>query len=152
MDHDIDLAFNLVYDAAWAIQEQQYGISTVHLHHQGDDVELVIAHRYSRAGGHVLTVLARCEWGARAALEVTADDLDSVPRVRIVRMRVGDLMFHAVPGAEWTWRAHGEHTYVLSTAAGESQWTLTVDDEVMVGFDNPNAAAARVLDGELALV
>lgn len=152
MDHDIDLAFNLIDDAAWAIQQQQYGISTAHDHSLGDRVELITAHRYNRAGGHVLTVLARSEWGARAALEVTAPDLDSAPRVRIVRMRVGDLMFHAVPGVEWTWRARGEHTYVLSTAAGESQWTLTVDDGAPVGFDNPEAAAARVLDGELALV
>jgi hypothetical protein len=55
-------------------------------------------HYYTRDTGHHLELLASDDHGQWAAIEATAPDLDTAPRTRIVKVRAGDLTFHAVPG------------------------------------------------------
>lgn len=146
MDHDFDLAFNLLDEAIGRLQEQQYGITRI-AHHNHGDAALISTHRYTRRDGHQLTLLAQADYGLRAAVEATAADLETEPHVRITKVRVGDLMFHAVPGTAWTYRARGERTYTLTAGlVGEPAWTLTVSGAATTTYHELDAAIGAVLD------
>jgi hypothetical protein len=127
MDHAFELAFNLVDKAAGRIQEQQYGVTRIQVHNHGD-IALTTVHGYTRESGHRLVLFARDDHGQLAALEASAPDLDSAPRTRILKVRAGDLSFHAVPGT-WSFRATAAgHTYTLTAGVGdEPMWTTTID-------------------------
>ena len=85
-----------------------------------------------------------------AAVEATAPDLDTDPVTRIVKVRAGDLTFHAIPGT-WSFRARGDHhTYTLTAGIGdEPMWTVAVDDAAPVSYDDLDDAVSTVLAAEL---
>ena len=128
MDHEFELAFNLLDEAAERIQHQQYGIRRILFHNHGN-VTLTSVHDYSRDGGHQLVLFASDEHGQMVAVEATAPDLDTAPTTRILKVRAGELTFHAVPGHAWSYRAtHAGHSYILTAGIGdEPMWTVTVD-------------------------
>jgi hypothetical protein len=127
MDHEFDLAFELLDDAIERLQQQQYGITAVEQHNHGEDLLLTSGHTYSGGAGHKLTLLATYKDSGQtaAAVEVTAPDLDTEPDARIVKVQAGDLMFHAIPGT-WSFRATGRRTYIITAGvADQPMWTLS---------------------------
>jgi hypothetical protein len=150
MDHDFELAFNLLDEAAGRIGDQQYGITRILFHNHGP-ILLTTVHDYTRATGHRLVLLATDDHGQMAAVEATAPDLDSAPQTRILKVRAGDLTFHAVAGT-WSYRAtSGRHTYILTAATGDApMWTVSVDQDGPVAYEDLDDAVAAVLDDALA--
>ena len=102
MDHEFELAFNLLDEAAGRIGHQQDGTtrscSTTTAKSCSPRARLHPRHRTPprpARQGRPRTM---------AAIEATAPDLDTAPRTRILKVRADDLTFHAVPGT-WTYRA-----------------------------------------------
>ncbi|ORA14860.1 hypothetical protein [Mycobacterium arosiense] len=127
MDHEFDLAFELLDNAVDRLQLQQYGITTIEHQNHGEDLLLTSRHTYSSGAGHKLTLLATYKDSGQtaAAVEVTSADLDTDPQPRIVKVQAGDLMFHAIPGT-WSFRATGHRTYIITAGVGDEPiWTLT---------------------------
>jgi hypothetical protein len=125
MDHEFDLAFEVLDTAADRLQMQQYRHTTIEFHNHGDDLTLTTVHTYTRSSGHRLTLLAHyTDTGAlAAAVEATAVDLEAEPDLRIIKV-AADLMFHTIPGS-WSFRAKGHHTYTITAGVGdEPMWTL----------------------------
>lgn len=145
MNHEFELAFNLLDEAAWRIQQQQYGITPILFHNHGD-ILLTTVHNYTRDTGHHLVLLANDDHGQMAAVEATAADLDDDPVTRIIKVRAGDLTFHAVPGT-WSHRAAADgHTYTLTAGVGdEPMWTAAIDRAAPVTYDHLDAAVAAAL-------
>ena len=126
MDHEFDLAFELLDTAADLLQQQQYGHTTIAYHNHGDDLTLTTVHTYTRSSGHRLTLLAHyTDTGElAAAVEATAPDLETEPQLRITKIFAADLTFHAVPST-WSFRAKGHYTYTITAGVGdEPMWTL----------------------------
>lgn len=146
MDHEFELAFNLLDEAAGRIQEQQYGITRILFHNHGP-ILLTTVHDYTPDHGHRLVLLANDDHGQMAAVEATAPDLDTTPATRILKVRAGDLTFHAVPGT-WSYRATGAgHTYTLTAAVGvEPMWTLAIDQAAVIAYDDLDDALADALN------
>jgi hypothetical protein len=128
MDHEFELAFNLLDEAAGRIQQQQYGITRILFHNHGD-ILLITVHDYTRDTGHHLVLLAADDHGQMAAIEATAPDLDADPHTRILKVRAGELIFHGRPDHIWSYRAaHAGHTYTLTARiGGQPMWTTTID-------------------------
>lgn len=125
MDHEFDLAFALLDEAAERIGHQQYGITRIPFHAYGP-ILLTTVHNYTRETGHHLVLLAADDHGQMVAIEATAPDLDTDPVTRIVHVRAGEHTFHAVD--TWSFRTTVEgHTYTLTAQPGTDTWTLTVD-------------------------
>ncbi|OBG79296.1 MULTISPECIES: hypothetical protein [unclassified Mycobacterium] len=151
MDHEFALAFNLIDEAAARIQHQQYGITRILLHNHGD-IALTAVHHYTRDGGHRLVLIATDDHGQLAAVEATTPDLNTEPHTRILKVRAGDLTFHAVPGHDWSYRAaHAGHTYILTAGIGdEPMWTVAIDTNPPASCEDldtalTDIAAAHVL-------
>ena len=98
MDHEFELAFNLVDEAAGRIQHQQYGITRILFHNHGD-IGLTSVHDYTREGGHRLVLFATDAHGQMAAVEATAPDLNTEPHTRILKVRAGDSPSTPCPAA-----------------------------------------------------
>ncbi|MGK2868542.1 MAG: hypothetical protein ACSLFA_18250 [Mycobacterium sp.] len=127
MDHAFDLAFALLDEAAERIEHQQYGITRIVFHKHGP-IQLTTVHNYTPDNGHHLVLLAADEHGQLVAIEATAPDLDTTPTARILKVRAGDLTFHATADT-WTYRATGAHTYQLTAGIGEEpMWSLAIDN------------------------
>lgn len=139
MDHEFDLAFELLDTAVERLQQQQYGDTTIEHHNHGDDLILTSRHTYSSRTGHKLTLLATYKDQPRitaAAVEATAPDLETDPEIRIVKLLAADLTFHAIPGT-WSFRAAGHHRYTITAGTGDQPlWTLSTDNGHTVGTDN----------------
>ena len=146
MDHEFELAFNLLDEAAGRIQEQQYGITRILFHNHGQ-ILLTTVHDYTPEDGHRLVLLANDDHGQMAAVEATAPDLDTTPATRILKVRAGDITFHAVPDT-WSYRATASgHTYTLTAGIGaEPMWTLAIDQAAPVAYDDLDDAIADALD------
>jgi hypothetical protein len=146
MDHEFDLAFTLLDEAADRIGHQQYGTTRILFHDYGP-ILLTTTHRYSRDEGHHLVLLAGDDYGLLAAVEATAPDLDTEPATRIVKIRAGEFNFHAVPGT-WSYRTCTDaHTYTLTAGVGdEPMWTLAIDDQAAVAYDALDDAVGVVTD------
>ncbi len=148
MEHNFDLAFNLLDEAAERIGHQQYGITVIDSHNHGP-IRLTTEHHYTRGHGHRLVLLAADDYGLLAAIEATATDLDDEPQCRIVKVRADDTTFHAVPGASpYTFRATDRgHTYTIAAHIGDApSWTLRVDNLRPMGYDDLDEALADALD------
>lgn len=145
MDHEFDLAFNLIDEAAGRIQHQQYGITRILAHNHGD-IELTTVHDYTRDAGHRLVLIARDAHGQMTAVEATAADLNTEPHARILKVRAGDLTFHAVPGTDWSYRAtHAGHTYTLTAGIGDQpMWTAALDANPPIAHQDLNTALAHI--------
>ena len=146
MDHEFDLAFNLLDEAAGRIQQQQYGITPILFHNHGD-ILLTTVHDYTRDTGHHLVLLAADDHGQMAAIEATAPDLETDPVTRILKVRADDLTFHAVAGEPWSYRAaaHG-HTYTLTAGVGDQpMWTTTIDHAEPTIHDTLDGAINNLL-------
>ena len=150
MDHEFELAFNLLDEAAGRIQEQQYGITRIPFHNHGD-IALTTVHDYTPQTGHHLVLLAVDDHGQMVAIEATAPDLNAAPDTRILKVRAGEMTFHATPGT-WTYRAaHRGHTYTLAAGIGvQPTWTVTVDDRTPKHYDDLDDALSTVLDHHAA--
>jgi hypothetical protein len=150
VDHEFELAFNLLDEAAERIQHQQYGITRVLFHNQGL-VDLTTVHNYSRHAGHRLVLFAFDDYGQMAAVEATAPDLNTTPRMRILKVRAGERTFHAVPGQDWCYSTtHAGHTYTLTAGIGEQpMWTVTVDADPPAAHENLQAAIDHIADAGL---
>lgn len=146
MDHAFELAFNLLDEAAGRIQEQQYGITRILFHNHGD-IALTTVHEYTRADGHNLVLIAADDHGPLATIDAYAPDLETDPDPRIVKVRAGELTFHEVPQAGWTYRAAADgHTYTLTAGIGdEPMWTTTIDDTAPVTHDDLEDAVTTLL-------
>ena len=147
MDHNFELAFNLLDEAAGRIQTQQYGISRILFHNHGDML-LTTVHDYTPEAGHRLVLLANDDHGLMAAVEATAADLNTNPITRILKVRAGDnLTFHNQPGT-WSYRATvAGHTYVLTAGVGdEPMWTVTIDHSPAEAHDDLDDAMNTVLE------
>lgn len=143
MDHEFELAFALLDEAAERIGHQQYGITRILFHNYGP-ILLTTVHNYDRETGHHLVLLAADDHGQMVAIEATAPDLDTDPVTRIVHVRAGDLTFHAVD--TWTFRARAEHTCTLTAEIGaEPAWTVQVDDAATTAYHHIDDAVADVL-------
>lgn len=103
MDHEFELAFNLLDEAAGRIQQQQYGITCILFHNHGD-ITLTTMHTYTHEAGHRLILIAADDHGQMATIEATAPDLLTDPVTRILTVRTGDLTFHTSTQA-WTYPA-----------------------------------------------
>jgi hypothetical protein len=150
MDHAFELAFNLCDEAAGRIQDQQYGTTRILCPNHGD-VLLTTVHHYTLATKHHLILLAHDDHGLLAAVEATANHLESKPSARIVKVRAGDLTFHALPGELWTWRATaGHHTYTLTAVIpdhlDDPMWTTQIDDAEPFDFDDLDQAVNELLE------
>lgn len=141
MDHEFELAFNLLDEAAGRLQHQQYGITRILFHSHGD-IGLTTVHDYTREGGHHLVLLATDPHGQMAAVEATAADLNTAPHTRILKVRAGELTFHAIPGRDWSYRAvHAGHTYTLTAGIGDQpMWTVAVDATPPVSHEDLESA------------
>lgn len=141
MDHEFELAFNLIDEAAERIQHQQYGITRILFHNHGD-IGLTTVHDYTREAGHRLVLFATDEHGQMAAVEATAPDLNTEPHIRILKIRAGELIFHAVPGQDWSYRAaHAGHTYTLTAGIGDQpMWTVAIDTHPPVWHEDLETA------------
>ncbi|MGO9382648.1 MAG: hypothetical protein ACLP4W_11305 [Mycobacterium sp.] len=150
MDHEFELAFNLLDEAAGRIQTQQYGITRILFHNHGD-ILLTTVHDYTRDTGHRLVLLAADDHGQMVAVEATAPDLDTDPATRILKVRAGDLTFHAVPDS-WSYRATSDgHTYTLTAGVGdEPMWTTTIDQAAPVAYDDLHDAIRALLEHHTA--
>lgn len=146
MDHEFELAFNLLDEAAGRIQEQQYGITRILFHNHGKTL-LTTVHDYTPEDGHRIVLLANDDHGQMAAVEATAPDLDTTPATRILKVRAGDTTFHAVPDS-WSYRTTtAGHTYTLTAGVGaEPMWTLAIDQAAPVAYDDLDDAIADALD------
>jgi hypothetical protein len=151
MDDEFELAFNLLDEAAGRIQQQQYGITRVLFHNHGD-VALTTVHDYTREGGHRLVLFATDGHGQIAAVEATAADLNTEPHMRILKVRVGELTFHAIPGRDWSYRAaRAGHTYTLTAGIGEEpMWTVAVDDNPPIAHQDLEPALYDIATAQLA--
>lgn len=148
MDHEFDLAFELLDTAIDRLQLQQYGSTTIECHNHGDDLVLTSRHTYSSSAGHKLTLLATYKEDGitAAAVEITAPDLETTPQMRIVKVYAADLMFHAIPGT-WAFRAQGHHRYTITAGTGdEPLWTLATH----TGTATPSNNIAELVDQVLA--
>lgn len=145
MDHEFELAFNLIDEAAARIQHQQYGITRILFHNHGD-IALTTVHDYTRDSGHRLVLFATDAHGQLAAVEATAPDLNTEPHTRILKVRAGDLTFHAVPGHDWAYRAaHTGHTFTLTAGIGdEPMWTVTLDNNPPVVHEDLDTALDHI--------
>ncbi|MEE6140588.1 hypothetical protein SKC41_30290 [Mycobacterium sp. 050128] len=144
MDHEFELAFELLDTAIELLQHQQYGNTTIEAHNHGDDLILTSRHTYSSSAGHKLTLLAtyKADQMTAAAVEITAPDLDTTPHMRIVKVYAADLMFHAGPG-DWIFRAQGRHRYTITAGIGdEPLWSLATD----TGTTTPSNNIAELVD------
>lgn len=149
---EFEHAFNLCDDAAGRIGDQQYGIARILVHNHGA-IWLTTVHEYTPTGGHRLVLLATDEHGQLAAVEATAPDLHTRPATRILKVRVGDLTFHALPKNQWAWSAVAAgHTYLLAAATGDELeddndplWTTTIDDHQPVDHDSLDDAIEDLL-------
>jgi hypothetical protein len=115
---------------------------------------LVTRHRYTRTGGHVLNVLAYDDHGDLQAAVVATNNHDhDEPQTRIVKVRAGDLTFHAVADT-WSYRATAAgHTYTLTAGIGnEPMWTLAIDQAAPVAYDDLDDAVADALNNSPAAV
>jgi hypothetical protein len=150
MDHEFELAFNLLDEAAGRIQNQQYGITQILFHNHGE-ILLTTVHDYTRETGHRLVLLASDDHGQMAAIEATTPDLNTDPVTRILKVRAGDLTFHAVPGT-WSYRAAaGDHTYTLTAGVGdEPMWTATLDRQAPAAHDTLDDAVNAILNHHTA--
>jgi hypothetical protein len=151
MDHNFELAFNLLDEAAGRIQTQQYGITRILDHNHGNTL-LTTVHEYTRETGHRLVLLANDDHGLMAAVEATAADLNSDPITRILKVRAGDnLTFHNQPGT-WSYQAtHAGHTYVLTAGVGyEPMWTVSIDDFPADAYDDLDEAMNTLLEDTAA--
>ncbi|BDE17058.1 hypothetical protein Mkiyose1088_36030 [Mycobacterium kiyosense] len=150
MDHEFELAFNLIDEAAGRIQHQQYGITRILFHNHGD-IALTTVHDYTRDSGHRLVLFATDAHGQLAAVEATAPDLNTEPHTRILKVRAGDLTFHAVPGHDWAYRAaHTGHTFTLIAGiADEPMWTVTLDNNPPVVHEDLDTALDHIAAGAL---
>lgn len=146
MDHEFALAFNLLDEAAGRIQDQQYGVTRILFHNHGQ-ILLTTVHNYARETGHRLVLFASDDYGQLVAVEATAADLDADPVTRILKVRAGELTFHAVPGT-WSYRASaGGHTYTLTAGVGEEpMWTVAIDHHTPVAHDDLDAVVDAMLD------
>ncbi|OSC19878.1 hypothetical protein B8W69_29115 [Mycobacterium vulneris] len=150
MDHEFELAFNLVDEAAGRIQHQQYGITRILFHNHGD-IGLTTVHDYTSEAGHRLVLIATDTHGQMAAIEGTAPDLNTEPHTRILKVRAGDLTFHAIPGCDWSYRAtHAGHAYTLTAGIGEQpMWTVTLDANPPLAHQDLEAALADIAAAHL---
>ncbi|KAA1250184.1 hypothetical protein F0Q45_11130 [Mycobacterium simiae] len=146
MDHAFELAFDLCDEAAGRIRHQRYGVTRIVLHNHGE-VLLTAVHGDTPETRQQLILLAHDEYGQLAAVEATAAHAEARPCARIVKVRAGQLTFHAVPGEPWTWRAAaGAHTYTLTAELDEPMWTTTVNDAAPVAYDDLDDAVADLLE------
>ena len=150
MDHEFELAFNLLDEAADRIQHQQYGITRILFHNHGD-IGLTTVHDYTREGGHRLVLFATDAHGQMAAVEATAPDLNTEAHTRILKVRAGELTFHAVPRQPWSYRAaHAGHTYTLTAGIGDQpMWTVTVDANQPLEHEDLEAAINHIAAADL---
>ena len=142
MDHEFDLAFDLLDDAIDRLQQQQYGITTLRA---PQPRRRLAAHQpahlqqRSRPQAHPAGHLRRRR-PDRGRVEVTAPDLDTDPQTRIVKVHAGDLMFHAIPGT-WSFRATGHRTYIITAGvADEPIWTLTAVEPPLPPTASPSSS------------
>lgn len=139
---EFEHAFNLCDEAAGRIHNQAYGITRIGAHNHGD-ITLTTVHERTPEGAHRLVLLATDHQGQLAAVVATAPDLHTRPSTRILKVRAGDLTFHALPKNKWAWSAAaGGHTYLLAAATGDELndpddplWTTTIDDRPPVDYD-----------------
>jgi hypothetical protein len=151
MDHEFDLAFELLDHAIELLGQQQYGTTTIDRHNHGDELVLTSRHTYSSTAGHKLTLLATYTEDATtaAAVEITAPDLETAPTMRIVKVFAADLMFHAIPGT-WSFRATGHHRYTITAGTGDAPlWTLATTGSTTPS-DNIGELVDQVLLAEAA--
>ena len=150
MDHEFELAFNLLDEAADRIQHQQYGITRIPFHNHGD-IALTTVHDYSRDAGHHLVLFASDDHGQMVAVEATAADLNTEAHTRILKVRAGELTFHAVPRQPWSYRAaHAGHTYTLTAGIGDQpMWTVTVDANPPLEHEDLEAAINHIAAADL---
>ena len=151
MDHEFELAFNLLDEAAGRIQQQQYGITSILFHNHGD-IQLTTVHDYTPQTGHHLVLLAGDDHGQMVAIEATAPDLNAEPDTRILKVRAGDLTFHATADT-WTYRARRRgHTYTLTAGiADQPAWTITVDAGAPQHHDDLNTVIDTLLDHHVSV-
>ena len=144
MDHDFDLAFDLLDDAAHRLAEQQYGITPIPVHNHGP-ILITTVHTHTPTTGHRLVLLAADGRGQLAAVEATAPDLEATPATRILKVRAGDLTFHGIAGTR-SFRARTPgHTYLLTAGTGdEPMWTVTVDDHAPGAHDDLDDAIGAI--------
>jgi hypothetical protein len=153
MDHEFDLAFELLDHAIELLAQQQYGTTTIGHHNHGEDLTLTSRHTYSSTAGHTLTLLATYTdypTGTAAAVTATAPDLETTPTARIVKVFAADLMFHAIPGT-WSFTATGRRQhYTITAGTGDvTLWTLhtaattTPSDHISELIDHILATEAR---------
>jgi hypothetical protein len=141
----LDLAFNLLDEAADRLGHQQYGITDIAVHNHGP-VALTTVHHYTPETGHRLVLLADDDYGLIAAIEAAAPDLETTPMTRIQKVQVDELTFHAVPGT-WSYRATAAgHSYTLTAGVGdEPMWTVSIDRAAPVSYTDLDDAVATIL-------
>lgn len=146
MSHEFELAFILLDDAANRLHARHYGLSRIVGHPYGP-ILLTGIHRYTRAAGHHLSLLAADHRGQVAVVDATTPNLRTEPDLRIRTVRAEHLTFHAAHDSR-TFRAAGRHRYTLSAHCGENSWSLTTDTATPTVHNTIHDAVNHVLAQE----
>lgn len=85
MEHQFELAFELLDIAAEQLVNDEYDRTELTKTTYYGLYTIINRHRYSRTGGHVLTVLAYEDDELQAAVEATTDHDQDEPHTRIVK-------------------------------------------------------------------
>ncbi|WP_396908305.1 hypothetical protein [Mycolicibacterium sp.] len=132
MDHQFELAFDLLDIAAEQLVNGEYHRTELTTTTYYGLYTIINRHRYSRTGGHVLTVLAYDHDELQVAVEATTDHDHDEPHTRIVKVRAGDHLLHATQ--EWTFRSNTRHTLVAEIGA-QQPWTVHADNHTTAHDD-----------------
>lgn len=141
MEHQFELAFELLDIAAEQLVNDEYDRTELTKTTYYGLYTIINRHRYSRTGGHVLTVLAYDHDELQAAVEATTDQDQDEPQARIVKVRAGDQMLHATQ--EWTFRTQPNRTLIAEVGA-EQLWTVHAGG-VTTAHDDLDAAVNQLL-------
>jgi len=146
MNHEFELAFNLLDEAAHHIQHAQYGLARIPNHNHGS-ILLTTIHEHSPDTGHRLVLFATDDHGHMASVEATTPDIDTTPSTRILTVRAGHLTFHATQTA-WTYQATDDSTTIHTLTAGigdQPMWTVTTNHGDPVAHQDLDHAIAEIL-------
>ncbi|MBN3459745.1 hypothetical protein JNN96_37575 [Mycobacterium sp. DSM 3803] len=141
MDHQFELAFDLLDIAAEQLVNDEYDRTELTKTTYYGLYTIINRHRYSRTGGHILTVLAYDHDELQAAVEATTEHDQDEPHTRIVKVRAGDHLLHATQ--EWTFRTQPNHT-LTAEVAGDQLWTVRAAG-VTTAHDDLDEAVSQLL-------
>jgi hypothetical protein len=141
-DNNFHLAAALLADAADLVEVAPLGTTVIAGHAYGH-LPLAATHTVEDDGTHTLTLWTADDDSLLAAVEAHQPAGAATPTTRIVAFRAAHHIFTAQH--DWTFTAHGEHTYALAAHVGDDHWDLTIDAQPTAQLDTVDAAIAELI-------